>query len=96
MEEKQTISILLDSAVGMGYKTAAVAVSFVHAYVVDETDKAIRIRPYNGAHTLWVPKSALQRIDGTIQGYKLAPWFGRTGYAAWFLDHYRRDSILTG
>lgn len=95
-EMEKTISILLDSAVGMGYKTAAVAVSFVHAYVVDETDKAIRIRPYNGAHTLWVPKSALQRIDGTIQGYKLASWFGRSGYAAWFLNRYRRDSILTG
>lgn len=96
MEEKRTISILLDSAVGMGYKTLAVAVSFVHAYVVEETDKAIRIRPYNGVHTLWIPKKALTKIEGSLQGYKLAPWFGRTGYAAWFLDHYRRDSILTG
>jgi len=95
VEEKQTISILLDSAVGMGYKTAAVAVSFIHCYVVAETDKAIRIRPYNGSHTLWVPKSALKRIEGSIQGYKLASWFGRSGYPAWFLNRYRRDSIIT-
>ena len=95
MEEK-TISIFLDSAIGMGYKTLSVAVSCIHAYIVDETDKAIRIRPYEGNHTLWIPKKALKRIDGTIQGYKLASWFGRTGYPAWFIDYYRRDSILAG
>jgi len=93
MEEK-TISIFIDSAVGMGYKTLAVAVSCIHAYVVDETEKAIKIRPHNGVHVLWIPKSALKRIDGTIQGYKLASWFGRTGYAAWFIDRYRKESIL--
>lgn len=95
MEEKRTISILVDSAVGMGYKTAAVAVSFVHAYVVDETEKAIRIRPYDGDHTLWIPKRALQRIEGSIQGYRLASWFGREGYPAWFISRYRKDSIIT-
>ena len=93
---EKTISIFLDSAIGMGYKTLSVAVSFIHAYVEEETEKAIRIRPYEGEHTLWIPKKALKRIDGTIQGYKLAPWFGRSGYANWFLNHYRRDSILAG
>ena len=96
MEEKKTISIFLDSAVGMGYKTMAVAVSCIHAYVVAETDKAIRIRPYNGVHTLWIPKKALTKIEGSIQGYKLAPWFVRTGYESWFIARYRKESILTG
>jgi len=94
--EKRTISIFLDSAVGMGYKTIAVAVSCIHAYVEAETQRAVKIRPYDGKHTLWIPKKALTKIDGTIQGYKLAPWFGRSGYASWFLDYYRRDSILAG
>ena len=94
--EKKTISIFLGSAIGMGYKTLSVAVSCIHAYVEEETERAVKIRPYEGKHTLWIPKSALAKIDGTIQGYKLAPWFGRSGYANWFLNHYRRDSILAG
>ena len=93
--EKRTISIFLDSAVGVGYRTMAVAVSCIHAYIEDETEKAIKIRPYNGVHTLWVPKSALKRIEGSIQGYELASWFGRSGYASWFLNRYRKESILT-
>jgi len=94
--EEKTISILLDSAIGLGYKTLSVAVSFVHAHIIDETEKAIKIRPYEGEHTLWIPKKALKRIEGSIQSYQLASWFGREGYPAWFFNRYRRDSILTG
>lgn len=91
----KTISIFVSKAVGMGYKTLAVAVSAIHAHVEAETEKAIKIRPYEGKHTLWIPKKALKKVEGSVQGYDLAPWFGRTGYAAWFIDHYRRESILT-
>lgn len=91
----KTISIFVSKAVGMGYKTLAVAVSAIHAFVEAETEKAIKIRPYEGKHSLWIPKRALKRVEGSVQGYDLAPWFGRSGYAAWFIEHYSRESILT-
>ena len=79
--EKKTISIFLESTGG--------AVSCIRAYVVAETEKAVKIRPHNGVHILWVPKSALTKID---QGYKLAPWFVQTGYEAWFVATYQKKA----
>jgi len=82
--EKKTVSIFLESSSG--------AVSCIRAYVEEENDKAIKIRPHNGVHILWIPKSALTKID---QGYTLAPWFVQTGYEAWFIARYRKESFLT-
>ena len=75
--EKKTVSIFLD------------AVNCIRAYVVTENEKAVTIRPHNGVHVLWVPRSALTKID---QGYKLASWFVRTGYEAWFVATYRKEA----
>jgi len=85
--EKKTISIFLESDAG--------AVSCIHAYVREETEKAITIRPHNGVHILWIPKKALTKVEDPIQGYKLAPWFVRTGYDRWFINTYQRKIILT-
>lgn len=85
--EKKTISIFLESDDG--------AVSCIRAYVKEETEKAIVIRPHNGVHIFWIPKSALTKIEGSVQGYKLAPGFVRTGYDRWFLNTYGRKIILT-
>jgi len=81
--EKKTVLILPD------------AVSCIRAYIEAETDKAVKIRPHNGAHILWVPKSALTKIDGPIQGYKLSPAFVRPGYHKWFIATYQKKCILT-
>ena len=74
--EKKTVLIFLESTGG--------AVSCIRAYV-EENENAVKIRPHNGVHILWVPKSALTKID---QGYKLASWFVQTGYEAWFIVTY--------
>ena len=79
--EKKTVSIFLESTGG--------AVSCIRAYVVAETENAITIRPHNGVHILWVPKSALTKID---QGYKLASWFAQTRYEAWFIATYQKKA----
>lgn len=77
--EKKTVSIFLESTGG--------AVSCIRAYVEQEDERFVKIRPRNGVHILWIPKKALTKID---QGYKLASWFGQTGYPAWFIATYQK------
>jgi len=72
----------------------AVGTRRLRGYITKETEKAIQFRPENGRHSIWIPKCALKKVDGTYCSYNLAPWFGHKGYESWFLEKYSEVSVL--
>jgi len=73
----------------------AVGTRSLRGYITKETEKAIQFRPENGRHSLWIPKRALRKAEGTYCSYDLAEWFGRKGYEAWFIDRYSDVSVIS-
>lgn len=72
----------------------AVGTRSLRGHITKETEKAIQFRPENGKHTLWIPKRALHKVEGTYCSYNLAQWFGHKGYEAWFIDRYSDVSVI--
>ena len=67
----------------------------IRGVVVQETERAVKVLPFGAPikHTLWIPKRALKKVEGTYGGYDLASWFGRDAYAQWFIDRYAVESF---
>ena len=73
----------------------AIGTRRLRGYITQATERAIQFRPENGRHTLWIPKRALRKADGTYCSYVLAQWFGNKGYEAWFIDRYSDVGVIS-
>ncbi|NPV54664.1 MAG: hypothetical protein HPY71_14310 [Firmicutes bacterium] len=82
----QEISINLGGAVGY----SAAGVTFIHATVANETEKAIQLKA--GNHTIWLPKTALVP---KAHYFKLAKWFKPDGYQNWFFEKYQTVNVIS-
>lgn len=75
----------------------AVATSMIHGTVATSTAKAVKVRADSGREC-WIPRSALSFVESRYEDggwFKLAKWFGRDGYAAFWIDNSTRSSFLS-